>query len=343
MPAHTSEADVGSAVLSNGELLTSRDRAANDAADVLAKRGAETHRVPKAARTSIKKHELLAIWAARSLACTTHAANNVITPGVEGVSRDSAGLPRWKRTKKTLASSTNSHPDCELAVEEKGLQEQENEPASSVATPPVATPPQQDDNAMQECDDQDEKFIEPGTTVSSRQCKRRRVREDHDRLDRNTAWRRLQVTPDCNTAFARFRLRDVREQVLAKTRNDGQTMTKAVPRQGCQCPPAGPLLDELDRIESGLVGDVDSAVDNILAQLAMSCSWCVTQANGGAQPITTTGDCGANEPEQSTAERRCFERIADGCESIQRPTKAARTDKGLPRKLVDQSIASLLR
>ena len=60
MPAHTGDADVGVARLSNGEILTKRDRLANDAADHPAKRGAQMHRVPKEVRKRVKNFELLA-------------------------------------------------------------------------------------------------------------------------------------------------------------------------------------------------------------------------------------------------------------------------------------------
>ena len=43
MPSHTSAADVGRAVLSNGEVRSARDRAGNHRADQLAKRGAKVN------------------------------------------------------------------------------------------------------------------------------------------------------------------------------------------------------------------------------------------------------------------------------------------------------------
>ena len=47
MPAHTKQGDIGLLHLSDGSLLTKRDRKANDEADHLAKRGAQSHRLPK--------------------------------------------------------------------------------------------------------------------------------------------------------------------------------------------------------------------------------------------------------------------------------------------------------
>ena len=97
MPAHTSAADVGRTKLSNGAFLSTLDRAANDAADTLAKRGAETHRIPREVRKRVKQRELLAIWATRSLAVATYAANHTPDPSGKGLLRDSAGLPRAAR------------------------------------------------------------------------------------------------------------------------------------------------------------------------------------------------------------------------------------------------------
>ena len=99
MPAHTSAADVGRARLSNGQVLTAKDRSANDAADTLAKRGAETHRVPKDVRRQVKQRDLLAVWAARTLGIVTHAANHAPCPSSGKPLRDSAGLPRAARKK----------------------------------------------------------------------------------------------------------------------------------------------------------------------------------------------------------------------------------------------------
>ena len=107
MPAHTKAADVGVAKLSDGTVLTARDRAANDAADHVAKRGAETHRVPKDIRKTVKLRERLAEWAARTLAVATFAANNAPNGDGEPTLRDSAGLSRAAR-KKAAAAATRA-------------------------------------------------------------------------------------------------------------------------------------------------------------------------------------------------------------------------------------------
>ena len=97
MPAHTTEADVGRAYLSNGDLLTARGRRGNELADTLAKRGTDQHRLPEDIRERCRAYDALAIWAAREVAIQTHAANNAKLPGVPGRSRDSTGLPARKR------------------------------------------------------------------------------------------------------------------------------------------------------------------------------------------------------------------------------------------------------
>ena len=97
MLAHTTEAHVGVASLSNGQLLTTHDRAGNALADTLAKRGAEFHRVPETTRTLVSHYSQLALWSARALAVRTFAANHLEVPGAIGLRRDSAGVPRRRR------------------------------------------------------------------------------------------------------------------------------------------------------------------------------------------------------------------------------------------------------
>ena len=104
LPAHTTEADIGRACLSNGQPLTVRDRKGNALADAYAKRGAGSHRVPEEIRRLCGSHEALAVWAARELAIQTHAANNCKVPGRPGLCRDSAGLPRAKRKRAVDAA-----------------------------------------------------------------------------------------------------------------------------------------------------------------------------------------------------------------------------------------------
>ena len=89
MPAHTSQADVGVARLSDGTTLTKRDRDANDATGCSAKRDSEQHRVQKTPRRRIKNFEQLAEWA-------------LIFSGKEGTQRDSTELQAWKKAKGCL-------------------------------------------------------------------------------------------------------------------------------------------------------------------------------------------------------------------------------------------------
>ena len=138
MPAHTSAADIGRARLSNGEPLTVRDRAGNDAADILAKRGAETHRVPKEVRKQWKQRDLLATWAARTLAIVTHIANNAQCDSSDKTLRDSAGLPRAAR-KKTIAlalaaAHSSAPPVTEFEVQAAAHSEPNEQPTTDSVT-----------------------------------------------------------------------------------------------------------------------------------------------------------------------------------------------------------------
>ena len=113
MPAHTSEADVGRLVLSDGSLLTALDRRCNDRADTLAKEAARSHRLPVALRQEVKVRGELAEWAARSLAIATHVANNARVPGSAGPRRDSVGRPKAKhrvRAKRRVPATTATAP-----------------------------------------------------------------------------------------------------------------------------------------------------------------------------------------------------------------------------------------
>ena len=97
MPAHTVETDVGTACLTNGQLLSAADRHGNDLADSLAKQGAELHRLPAPVLEAFNRQHLLSAWAARELAVRTFVANDC--PCVPGrtATRDSDGFPRWRR------------------------------------------------------------------------------------------------------------------------------------------------------------------------------------------------------------------------------------------------------
>ena len=93
MPAHTSAAHVGRRRLSNGDLLTARDRRGNEEADRLAKAAVALHRVPAGVRRAVSDQEeavaAMAWWVAR----VTLAANNW---GPRAL-RDSDSAPRGRR------------------------------------------------------------------------------------------------------------------------------------------------------------------------------------------------------------------------------------------------------
>ena len=76
MPAHTSEAMVGVAKLSNGSALTQLDRELNDHADWLAKAAVGLHRVPLATRDKVLQHEELARELAMWVGLATFEANH---------------------------------------------------------------------------------------------------------------------------------------------------------------------------------------------------------------------------------------------------------------------------
>ena len=209
MPAHTTAADVGVARLSNGEFLTARDRAANDAADHLAKRGAQTHRVPAWLRKKVKKYELLAGWAARTLGIATHAANNLVVPGCEVLQRDSTGQPAWKRKAK-------AQPPSDVAtVEAAGV-------PPPVAAPAEAGAPEKAVKRRNSSDDSasasDSDFCAEQPPQSARACRakqRRLSRERFQLLVRSTArW----SYPDEGEATAPNRVRHLRQRVLNNER-----------------------------------------------------------------------------------------------------------------------------
>ncbi|HUU60977.1 MAG TPA: reverse transcriptase domain-containing protein, partial [Acidimicrobiia bacterium] len=76
MPAHTSVADIGELRLSNGVVLTARDRDTNDIADGLAKSAAGAQRVPPALIVAITDQATTVTHTAMWLARATFAANN---------------------------------------------------------------------------------------------------------------------------------------------------------------------------------------------------------------------------------------------------------------------------
>ena len=77
MLAHKKATDHALFTLSNGERLTSRDVLMNARADLLAKKGATTHRVPTATRRALKAHDDRVSTVAAWIGHVTFAANNL--------------------------------------------------------------------------------------------------------------------------------------------------------------------------------------------------------------------------------------------------------------------------
>jgi len=107
MPAHISKTQIGAAMKGDGQCLTHDDWKGNQLADVLAKKGAKTHRVNWHTRRMHATAEAVALKAAVQLGITTHAANNfpVTSTDLNGkehtnVMRDSEGMPKHKRRRK---------------------------------------------------------------------------------------------------------------------------------------------------------------------------------------------------------------------------------------------------
>ena len=100
MPAHTSAADIGIKMLSNGTPLSWLDRRGNELADELAKKAVAEHRVPAAIRRAVEQQERevtrMAWWIARA----TVSAN---AWGPQSL-RDSMSAPRGPRRRNPGAT-----------------------------------------------------------------------------------------------------------------------------------------------------------------------------------------------------------------------------------------------
>ena len=107
MPAHTSKWAIGNVRKGDGSKLSAGDRTGNAEADLLAKRGAKLHRIPKWIRDKVELAELVATRAALQLGVTTEAANNhgIVELDSEGTARtkthrDSDGNPKAATMRK---------------------------------------------------------------------------------------------------------------------------------------------------------------------------------------------------------------------------------------------------
>ena len=106
MPAHTAKWQIGKTRKGDGAKLTEQDRAGNEAADELAKRGAKSHRVPYWKRAQVLLAETTALRAALQLGVTTLAANEhaELSTSADGTTkvtkmRDCEGDRKAKRQK----------------------------------------------------------------------------------------------------------------------------------------------------------------------------------------------------------------------------------------------------
>ena len=122
MPAHTAKWQVGKCRKSDGAKLTEEDRLGNAEADLLAKKGANTHRLPRWLRLRVETAERVALRAALQLGITTHAANNVVTAeykadGTVGsrTLRDSSGMPKGSELRKAKTTPKVKTPKVKAA------------------------------------------------------------------------------------------------------------------------------------------------------------------------------------------------------------------------------------
>ena len=225
MPAHTKPSDVGVVSLSNGQRLTAKDRLANDAADHLAKRGAQTHRIPAWLRKSIKKHELLAVWAARTLAIATHASNNLVVAGKEGMQRDSTGLPPWKRK--------NAKPSAPKPAEAL------TQPTEGVALPPPAplvkpTPHAKKVVDSSDSSEEDLTALERSCTARSQKAKQKKASADCTA----TVIRSIScfAVPDENEATAPHRMRHLKARMVRRAAYEAAALYRPSAESGGAAP-----------------------------------------------------------------------------------------------------------
>ncbi len=96
MPSHLTGNSVEGRLKLNGESVSHVDLKANRRADVLAKRGAATHRVSNDVRQQLDELERATIWVARAIGYATWAANH----RDEKPCRDAEPDDGWKRTRQ---------------------------------------------------------------------------------------------------------------------------------------------------------------------------------------------------------------------------------------------------
>ena len=107
MPAHQPLSAIGSAVLSNGKLLSGVDWRANRLVDALAKQAATTVRAPREVRCLLESGRAAVKHAAALLAVVTHAANHHKEPVQR---RDGTWSTRCMRDAQQPAAGTRRQP-----------------------------------------------------------------------------------------------------------------------------------------------------------------------------------------------------------------------------------------
>ena len=233
MPAHTKQGDVGTVRLSDGSLLSKRDRQANDAADFLAKRGAQTHRVPRKLRQAFKEREMLAEWGARALGLATFAANNLKVDGEKGTRRDSTGLPKARRQKRggdttvVAAEATADPPAHSEANKTPGAAEGATSDATATGaatTTAAAAPPgagkgakavglRSEQDASSSCDSSEVDLELRAHSSSARACRTRQLKTARERTHELALAAARRASTDENEATAPQRLKNVRKRV----------------------------------------------------------------------------------------------------------------------------------
>ena len=320
MPAHTKPGDVDVIHLSDGSLLTKRDRQANDAADFLAKRGAQTHRVPRKVWLAFKEREQLAEWAARTLGLATFAVNNHKDDGEKGTRRDSTGLPKAKRPKKTTAAASKdlaSHggpskePNCTT------------ETASSENKHSAAVKRSSTQDSSSSCDSSEVDLDPQGASSSARACRARQTRLAEEKtldIAKTVARRSL---PDENGATAPHRLRNVRKRIQWRESLAAHPASYNSPR-----PPARQPANSEATEAASPVGEASmtplSAVDGHEAT-----NHPLSGEPPGERPCRRLSSSRATPSESSAG-------------GITRPTRAPRTSLAAERRATAAAVSSLL-
>ena len=107
MPAHTTEASIGSVKCSNGQILDEELWHANQLVDFLAKEGAELVRLSPSVRRNLLFREQQILELVIFLGKLTHAANSFVrADGV--ICRDSEGVQRKHKRRKRVVKPTRS-------------------------------------------------------------------------------------------------------------------------------------------------------------------------------------------------------------------------------------------